>query len=94
MGIDGNVVGENDPYAQTKFILEKIIQSIEKAGAKTEDIIRTRMYVTDMGNWQKIGKAHGEFFDKIKPVTTIVEVKGLIGPEFLIEIEATALKVS
>ena len=90
-GKDGKVVGKDNPYEQTKFILEKITNSLKKAGAKTSDIIRTRMYVTDITNWEEIGKAHGEFFSKIKPVTTMVEVKGLIGPEFLVEIEVTAL---
>ena len=90
-GTDGKVIGKDNPYEQTKFILEKIVKSLKKAGAKTSDIIRTRMYVTDITNWEEIGKAHGEFFSKIKPVTTMVEVKGLIGPEFLVEIEVTAL---
>ncbi len=90
-GSDGKVIGKDNPYEQTKFILEKITNSLKKAGAKTSDIIRTRMYVTDITNWEEIGKAHGEFFSKIKPVTTMVEVKGLIGPEYLVEIEVTAL---
>ncbi len=90
-GAGGKVVGENSPYEQTKFILKKITDSLEKAGGKTKDIIRTRMYVTDISNWEAIGQAHGEFFSDIKPVTTMVEVKALIAPEFLVEIEATAL---
>lgn len=90
-GNDGKVVGKDDVYAQTKFILKKIVDSLEMVGAKSKDIIRTRMYVTNISNWEEIGKAHSEFFSEIKPVATIVEVKGLIGPDFLIEIEATAL---
>jgi len=88
---DGKVVGLNNAYEQTKFILEKIILFVEKVGGKKEDITRTRIYVTDMFQWEEIGKAHSEFFKDIKPVTSFVEVKSLIGPEYLVEIEATAI---
>jgi enamine deaminase RidA (YjgF/YER057c/UK114 family) len=87
----GNVVGQGNPYEQTCFIIRKIIRFVEKAGGKREDITRTRIYVTDMFQWEEIGRAHSEFFNKIKPVTSFVEVKSLIAPEYLVEIEATAI---
>lgn len=86
-----NVVGKDNPYEQTKFILQKIEKVLERAGASLKDVIRTRMYVTDISKWEEYGKAHGEFFHKIKPCTTMVEIKGLISTDYLIEIEATAL---
>lgn len=85
------VIGRDNPYEQTAFILKKIERFLEEAGAKREDIIRTRMFVTDISQWEKIGQAHGEFFEGIKPATSMIEVKGLISPEYLIEIEATAV---
>lgn len=88
----GNVVGLNDPYRQTVFALQKIEKALQQAGASLEDVIRTRMYVTDISQWQEIGRAHGEFFKDIKPVTTMVEVRALISPELLVEIEVTAIK--
>jgi enamine deaminase RidA (YjgF/YER057c/UK114 family) len=86
-----NVVGIGNAYEQTKFIISKIISYIEKAGGKKDDIIRTRMFVTDISKWDEIGRAHGEYFKESKPVTTMVEVKSLISKEYLIEIEATAI---
>lgn len=86
----GKVVGEN-AYEQTKICLEIIQGALEKAGAKIEDVVRTRMYVTDITQWVAIGKAHGEVFSDIKPATTMVEVSSLIEKEMLIEIEATAI---
>jgi len=86
-----HVIGENDAYAQSKFIIQKIEKILKKAGAGLEHVIRTRMFVTDISRWEEYGKAHGEFFGQIKPCTTMVEVKALIQPEFLIEIEATAI---
>jgi enamine deaminase RidA (YjgF/YER057c/UK114 family) len=86
-----NVIGGNDAYEQSKYIIQKIEKILKRAGAGLEHVIRTRMYVTDISRWQEYGKAHGEFFGEIKPCTTMVEVKGLIQPEFLIEIEATAI---
>ena len=86
-----HVVGEGNAYEQTKFIISKIIGYIEKAGGKKEDIVRTRIFVTDISKWEEIGKAHGEYFKDIKPVTTMVEVKSLISNEYLVEIEATAI---
>ncbi len=85
------VVGANDAYAQSKYIIQKIEKTLKRAGAGLEHVIRTRMFVTDISRWEEYGKAHGEFFGQIKPCTTMVEVKGLIQPEFLIEIEATAI---
>ncbi|RAJ05241.1 enamine deaminase RidA (YjgF/YER057c/UK114 family) [Chitinophaga skermanii] len=86
-----HVVGENDPYEQTKFIIAKIEATLIKAGATLHDVVRTRMFVTDISKWEEIGRAHGEFFAGIKPVTTMVEVKALIDPRYLVEIEATAV---
>lgn len=88
---NGNVIGENDPYLQTKYIIEKIGKLFQKVGASLEDVVRTRMFVTDISKWEEIGKAHGEFFGKIKPATTMVEVSKLISPEFLVEIEFEAV---
>src|SRR5688572_26834946 len=85
------LVGEDDAYVQTKFIIEKIEAVLKKAGASLKDVVRTRMFVTDISRWEEYGKAHGEFFREIKPCTSMIEVKGLIAPEYLIEIEATAI---
>jgi enamine deaminase RidA (YjgF/YER057c/UK114 family) len=78
-------------YAQTRFILEKIAAILDKAGAGMKDVVRTRMFVTDISRWEEFGKAHGEVFGEIRPCTTMVEVSKLIAPEYLIEIEATAI---
>lgn len=83
-------VGGN-AYEQTKFIIQKIEKVLIQAGASLNDVIRTRMFVTDISRWEEYGKAHGEFFKDIKPCTTMVEVNKLIAPEFLIEIEVTAI---
>ena len=91
LGEDGNVVGKNDAYTQTKFIYEKIEKVLQQAGAKMKDVVRVRMFVTDISRWQEYGKAHSEFFKEIKPCNTMVEVKALIEPDYLIEIEATAI---
>ena len=90
-GEDGNVVGEDDAYLQTKFIYEKIAAVLAKAGASMNDVIRVRMFVTDISRWQEYGRAHSEFFKDIKPCNTMVEVNALIEPDYLIEIEATAV---
>ena len=87
----GKVVGEGDPYKQTKFIIEKVKNILEKADASLENVVRTRMFVTNISKWEEIGKAHGEYFAKIKPATTMVEVSNLIDPKFLIEIEFDAI---
>jgi enamine deaminase RidA (YjgF/YER057c/UK114 family) len=88
---NNNAVGADDAYEQTKFIIQKISRILEKAGSSLKDVIRTRMFVTDISRWQEYGRAHGEFFKQIRPCTSMIEVKGLIGPEYLIEIEATAV---
>lgn len=88
---NGNVVGANDPYEQTKFIFEKIEKALASAGASLRDVVRTRMFTTDISQWEEIGRAHGEFFREIKPAASLIEVKGLIDPELLIEIEVTAV---
>ena len=85
------LIGEGDPYLQTKFILQKIENVLLQAGATLNDVVRTRMFVTDITQWEAYGKAHGEVFHTIKPCTSMIEVKGLIAPEYLIEIEATAI---
>jgi enamine deaminase RidA (YjgF/YER057c/UK114 family) len=89
-GETGQVMGAGDAYAQTQYILKKIEKALQAAGASLEDVVRTRMYVTDIRRWEEIGRAHGEVFAAIRPATSMVEVKGLIGPEYLVEIEATA----
>jgi len=88
---NGQVVGTNDPYKQTRFILAKIEKALASAGASMIDVVRTRMFVTDISRWEEIARAHGEVFREIKPASTMVEVKGLISPELLVEIEATAI---
>ncbi len=88
---NGNLVGGNDAYEQTRFILQKIESVLIRAGASLKDVIRTRMFVTDISRWEEYGKAHGEFFKDIRPCTTMLEVSKLISPEYLIEIEATAV---
>ncbi|HYM93986.1 MAG TPA: RidA family protein [Chitinophagaceae bacterium] len=92
-GNDGGVVGKHDAYAQTKYIYEKIESVLLCAGASMKDVVRVRMFVTDISRWQEYGKAHSEFFKEIKPCNTMVEVRALIEPEYLIEIEATAIIV-
>ena len=93
VAVDDNssLVGDNDAYEQTKFVIQKIEKVLKKAGASLKDVVRTRMFVTDISRWEEYGKAHGEFFKDIKPCTTMVEVNKLISPEYLIEIEATAI---
>ena len=91
LGEDNKPAYVNDAYGQTKFILAKIEKVLKEAGASMKDVVRTRMFVTDISRWQEYGKAHGEYFSKIKPCTSMIEVKGLISPEYLIEIEATAV---
>lgn len=90
-GDDGNVVGKDDAYEQTKFIYQKIEKVLNRAGATMKDVVRVRMFVTDISQWQEYGRAHSEFFKEIKPCNTMVEVSALIEPEYLIEIEATAI---
>ena len=90
--VDGNdVVGLGSAYTQTRFILERIKTALEEAGANMSHVVRTRMFLTDIANWEEVGKAHGEFFADIRPAATMVEVSGLINPDMLIEIEVDAI---
>lgn len=88
---DGEVIGVGDAYAQTAAILQTIREALEHVGAKMEHVVRTRMFVTDISRWEEIGRAHGEVFREIRPVATMVEVKALIEPELLVEIEVQAI---
>lgn len=87
----GEIVGKNDVYIQTKFIILKVEKVLEQLGAKLGDVIRTRIFTTNISRWEEIGKAHGEFFNEIKPCCTMVEVSALIDKDFLVEIEFSAV---
>lgn len=89
---DNGIVGRGDFYLQTKFIIAKIESVLLKAGFTLKNVVRTRMFVTDITRWEEVGKAHGEFFKDIKPATSMVEVSALIDPDYLVEIEVTAVK--
>jgi enamine deaminase RidA (YjgF/YER057c/UK114 family) len=90
-GADGRIVGVGDPGAQTRQALENIQAALVQAGARLEHVVRTRIYVTDISRWDAIGRMHGEFFANIRPATSMVEVRNLIDPDMLVEIEAEAV---
>jgi enamine deaminase RidA (YjgF/YER057c/UK114 family) len=90
-GDDGKTVCVDDPKGQTLFILRKIERALKEAGASLTDVVRTRMFVTDVSRWEEFGRAHGELFGEVRPATTMVEVSQLISPDHLIEIEVDAV---
>ncbi|WP_178915743.1 RidA family protein [Natronomonas gomsonensis] len=88
---DGDPVAPGDPERQTRRALEIVVDAIEDAGGRREDVVRTRMYVVDADDWETVGEVHGEFFGDVRPASTMVEVSSLIGPEYVVEVEAEAV---
>lgn len=88
---DGEVVGINDPYAQTVQTIENVKKALNRGGAELSDVVRTRIFVTDIDSWESVGRAHGEYFGDIRPATSMVEISRLIDPRMLVEIEAVAV---
>ena len=89
---EGHIVGPGDPHAQAVQALRNIESALKSAGVTREDVVRTRIYVTDIARWEEVGRAHAEFFGSVRPATTLVEVRRLISPEVLVEIEAEAVR--
>lgn len=88
---EGNIVGVANPYAQTIQVIKNVQTALQAVGASLKDVVRTRMYVTDINNWKNVGQAHAEFFKEIRPASTLVEVSRLINPEILVEMEVDAM---